>query len=425
MLIKGARAVVGGRLVRADVLVREGKVARIAGSIEESDEVIDAGGLLLLPGLVDVHVHFREPGLTHKEDFFTGGCAALAGGVTTVIDMPNTKPPTTTRAAWMEKAEIAGEKAVCDYALYFGGINGNHGEVRRASPPFLKIYLGHSTGALGVGEEEAERHFREFPRENVLAVHAEDEACMQAARRAREGTRLSASLHHLLRPKACAIAAVKRASSLTAQLKRKTHLCHATTKEEVGLAKAAGLSVEVTPHHLFLSTRDVERLGNYGKTNPPIREPGDVAGLWDVLAEVDCIATDHAPHAREEKEEGYEDAPSGVPGLETMLPLFIDAARKGRIAIERLVALSSTNPARIFGFASKGEIAVGKDADLVLIDGNERWVVRGEELHTRCGWSPFEGKELNGRVKKTILRGEVVFEDGEVTARKGFGKRAG
>ncbi|MEM4389496.1 MAG: dihydroorotase family protein [Candidatus Micrarchaeia archaeon] len=423
MLIRGAMAVVGGELIRADVLVEGERIAKVASRIEGDEETVDATGLILLPGLVDCHVHFREPGLTHKEDFYTGGCAALAGGVTTIIDMPNTKPPTTTKAAWQEKLERAKSKAVCDYALYFGGVDGNQDEVERTSPPFLKIYLGHSTGALGVKDEEARGHFERFPHNRLLAVHAEDEECVRAALRAREGTRLTASIHHLLRPKQCALRAVEKAARWSQEVGRRTHLCHATTREEVEAAKASGLSVEVTPHHLFLSTKDIRELGNYAKVNPPLREPHDVAGLWGALERIDCIATDHAPHTRDEKEQAYVDSPSGMPGLETTLPLFLDAARRGRIRLERFVAMACSSPAKIFGLESKGEIAVGKDADLVLVDARERWIVRGDELHTKCRWSAFEGRELVGKVKKTILRGAIVFEDGQVLAKRGFGKR--
>jgi len=404
-----------------EILIADERIAAVSRAIIPPDdtEVVDVSGLLVLPGLIDVHVHLREPGGEHKEDFTSGTRAALAGGVTTVLAMPNTDPPLTDRASLERALALAQAKAVCDFGLLVGATPENAplvAELPEAAG--LKLYMGASTGNLLVADFAAQwAHFTTYPPDRVLAVHAEDEEAV--CHFARQGER---------RPPLCAALAVARALTLAEAARRRLHICHLSTAQELALvqaAKARGLPVtcEVTPHHLFLSQEDEARLGPLGKMNPPLREREEVEALWAGLEGVDCIATDHAPHTLEEKAQGMETAPAGVPGLETMLPLLLTAFHRGRLTLETLIRLTSSGPARVYGLVRKGKLAPGYDADLTLVALDERWQLRNEGLLTRCGWTPFAGWEVKGRVRRVYLRGRLAYADGEVLVEPGYGRR--
>lgn len=428
MIIKNARLVTGTGIVKAEIRIGDdGRIAGVAGRLESNEEAIDANGMLVMPGVVDAHVHLRDPGATHKEDFFSGTCAALAGGVTTVGDMPNTKPATTTAAALKEKQEVARAKAVCDYALHFGATNENIQEVKKANAKTLKIYMGQSTGNMAISQEATEKHFQEFPSDRPILIHAEDQRIIEENEE--KAGKKDVFSHDMIRSKQAAVSAVSSAIALAKKNNRKLHVCHLSSPEEAELvsnARREGLPItsEVTPNQLFLCTKNLEKLGNRGKVNPPLRSEADVAALWQKISEIDCFATDHAPHTLEEKEQEYEHAPSGMPGLETILALLIDAANKGRISAPQIMRMACLNPAKMLGLERKGEIAAGKDADIVIIDPNEKWVVRGDKLQTKCKWSQFEGTEIKGRVNKVLLRGRLVYENDNIAAKRGSGKPA-
>ena len=345
---------------------------------------------LELPGLVDVHVHLRQPGGEHKEDIRSGSAAALAGGVTMVLDMPNTQPPLVGMEALDRKRALVAQHALCDIGSYIGATETNAAQAASLADqvPGMKIYLDQTYGPLRMRSLPALlTHFRAWPADRPIAVHAEG---------------LSAAV----------------AIGLAQSFGRRLHLCHVSRADEISLiraAKEAGakLTCEVTPHHLFLTEADAQRLGTYGDMRPRLASPADVAALWANLDIVDCIATDHAPHTRAEKE--GESPPPGVPGLETMLPLLLTAVSEGRLSLERLIELAHDAPRRIFGLPAQPETRINVDLEA-------RYVLSDENLFTKCGWTPFAGMPVRGRVRHVVLRGQTVYNDSSLTAQPGNGR---
>lgn len=419
ILLTGGSVVTQGAIRDADILINNERIEAVepslSASIEDSD-VRDITGLTVFPGLVDAHVHLREPGGEHKEDFYTGTCAALAGGITSVVAMPNTSPPVTSSSTLHDAVQRAEKKAVCDYGFYVGGTPENALDVTKIHEAVaLKLYIGSSTGSLLVDQLPAQlAHFEHYPNQKLLAVHAEDEAAVQYY--AKLGAR---------RPPICAALATAHVIALAEHFQRRIHICHVSTGYElriIAAAKQRGLNItcEVAPHHLFLSTDDESYLGALGQVNPPLRSPENVASIWAQMDSVDLIATDHAPHTLEEK--AGTSPPSGMTGLETSLSLMLTAASQGRVSLPRIAELMAQHPAEAFGFRTKGKIEAGYDADFALVDLNETWLVRNEDMHSRCGWTPFAGHTLQGRVKQTYLRGKRVFADGLIEADLGYGR---
>ncbi len=418
LTITNGHALLNGKLEKKNIIIEEGKIAEIGSGI--IGEKIDASGKIILPGLIDIHVHLREPGLTNKEDFRTGTMAAAAGGVTTVLDMPNTKPATTTIKLLQEKRELAKGKAVVNYGFYIGATADNTEELRKArNTAGVKIYLGSSTGNLLVTDSNAIKKI--FNSGRTIVAHAENEAMMKE-NEARYKKENDAFIHAKIRNNEVEFTAVKDAIKVAescSSLKR-LHIAHVSAKESLEIIREAkkrlALSCEAAPHHLFLTSDELKRHGNFAKMNPTLRSKEDVNALWKAINDgtVDCIATDHAPHTKEEKEAGYWEAPSGVPGLETMLPLLLDAVNKKRLTLQQLARLTSENPARLLGIKNKGRIETGYDADIVIVDLNARKKVKNEELFTKCKWSPFNGWKLKGWPVTTIVGGNVVYDDGEM-----------
>lgn len=428
MIVKNARIVSPDGIIEANIHAENERITRITRSeTKEGEEVIDAKGLLVLPGLIDAHVHLRDPGATHKEDFFTGTCAALAGGITTVLDMPNNNPPTTTVKALREKEAIAKEKAVCDHDFHFGAAKDNFDEILKANPRSLKLYMGSSTGDLLTDKmEEIEKHFKNFPEKKPVCIHAEDEERIKWMKSKYELK--DARIHGVIRDELAALVAIEKALNVLEHYPRKIHFCHVTSGKEVALIRSrnwASASCETTPHHLFLSEKVIEKLGNYAKVNPPLRSEKSRRELWRELDSVDVIASDHAPHTIAEKQREYDEAPAGMPGLETTLPLLLNAVNEKKLKIERVVEMCCANPARVFKMKDKGEIAAGKHADFTLVNLKKTQKLTGEKLFTKCGWTPFEGMQVKGRVEKVILRGELAYEAEShfVYAKKGSGKK--
>lgn len=415
------KVLLNGELAEKNVIIENGKIIDISDN--SSGETINAAGKIILPGLIDIHTHMREPGLTHKEDFLTGSMAAAAGGVTTILEMPNTKPPTTTLAALEEKREMA-KKAVVNYGIYMGATADNMEQVMKASNiAGVKIYMGSSTGNLLVTDTEVIKKF--FSSGKRIIVHAEDEELMNknAARYKGES---NPEIHAKIRSSEVESSAIKNAASMLSSCNYKqVHFTHTSTKESMSIVKEAkknnNISCDVTPHHLFLTADELGRQGNFAKMNPALRSREDVNALWNAINEgvVDCIATDHAAHTKEEKEASYWEAPSGVPGLETMLPLLLDAVNKNRLTLQRLAELTAANPAKLFGVRNKGKIEIGYDADLVVADMDKTKEVKNEELFTKCKWSPFSGWKLRGWPVMTIVNGNVVYDEGAVNDIKG------
>ena len=415
-LIQNAVCVLPEETVRTNVLVDGSRIAGVdvaAGT--KADEVVDATGLHLIPGVIDDHVHLREPGSTHKEDLQTGSRACARGGVTTFLDMPNTTPPTTTQARLEEKLALAAEKSRVNYGFYIGATPDNLAELQQASrTPGIKIFIGSSTGTLLVDDPKAmERIFAETAL--PIGVHCEDEATVQANARALGGGREVAD-HSRIRDHAAAVIATRRALDLADRHGHRLHVFHVSTAAEAELLRDhRGLVTgEACPHHLLLNVDDYARLGTLVQMNPSLKTAGDNARLWRALADGDLqvVATDHAPHTLEEKRRPYPEAPSGLPSVENALALMLDAAHRGQCTLEQVVHWMCEAPARVWDIVGKGRIEAGYDADLVLVDLERREVVRNADQVTRCGWSPWDGVTLTGWPIRTWIMGRRVHSEG-------------
>jgi dihydroorotase len=413
MLIEDA-TLADGR--RRDVRVSGERIDTVAEAEtlgpDTDERTIDAAGKRLLPGMIDVHVHFRQPGFGHKETWTTGSKSAAAGGVTTVVDQPNTDPPTIDGAGYDEKAEYAAESLI-DY-----GING--GVTAEWSPEELfdralfalgEVFLADSTGDMGIdGQLFADALDRAIEAETTVTVHAEDATLFNESAR----DRTDADAWSAYRTARAEEEAVRRACVLAEQRDARIHVAHTSTPEGIDIAAETGMTCEVTPHHLFLSRSDLDDLGTRGRMNPPLRRERRRQQVYDRVADgtVDMIATDHAPHTAAEKDADIWSAPSGVPGVETALPLLLVEAVEGRLSFERVRDLTATTPADVFGLPDRGRVVAGNYADLVLIDPDETEPIRAENLHTKCEWTPFEG--WDGTFPEwTMLRGEIAYDRGD------------
>jgi dihydroorotase len=414
----------------ADGRVRDVRVDRETGRIDAVGEdlagtdVIDATGVRLLPGMIDAHVHFREPGFPHKETWATGSRSAAAGGVTTAVDQPNTDPPTVTGAAVREKARLAANSLV-DFGIN-GGVTSEWDPDSLLSAPITalgEVFLADSTGEMGIDASLFRTAVeRATDAGTTVTVHAEDadlfdEAAKAAAGDGR-GREADADAWSAYRTAAAEAEAVDRACDVAEEVGARIHVAHTSTPEGIDTASEAGMTCEVTPHHLFLSREDLDDLGTLGRMNPPLRSEARREAVAERVRDgaVDLIATDHAPHTRAEKEAPILEAPSGVPGVETALPLLLNEAREGRLSYERVRDLTAAAPADVLGLPRKGRIEPGADADLVLFDPGATREIRGADLHSNCGWTPFEGW-TGVFPEMTILRGEVVYDrrDGEAS----------
>lgn len=420
LLIRRARILLpNGKLELGDVQVHQGKIFQVAPEIPEAaDQEIDAEGLTLLPGVIDPQVHFREPGLEHKEDLFTASCACAKGGVTSFLEMPNTRPLTTTQAALDDKLHRAAQKCLVNYGFFIGATAENLPDLRQANPtPGIKIFMGSMHGALLVDQEAAlEAIFAKGSR--LIAVHAEDQARI-AHRRQQFAGNTDPAVHSQIQDNQAALTATKLALGLAQKYQRRLHILHLSTAEEAELLrqqKPTWVTAEVTPQHLLLNTDTYGHLGTLAQMNPPLRSPHDNKVLWQALLDgvIDFIATDHAPHTLAEKAQGYPNTPSGMPGVETSLPLMLTQAMQGRCTIAQVAHWMSTAVAQAYGIPQKGAIAPGYDADLVLVDLEAYRPVLRQGLLTKCGWSPFEGWNLTGWPVTTIVGGQVVYNQGQL-----------
>jgi dihydroorotase len=388
----------------------------------------DLKGKYLLPGAIDVHVHFRTPGNTEKEDFTSGSKAALAGGVTTVLDMPNNKPPATSQAVLDKKRELAARSCLVNYGFYIGGTPDNLAEIKKIKGVAgVKIYMGSSTGNLLVDKKEMLEEFMEqYP--GLMVFHAEDEAKIKenmSKIALKDEAKDDAKIHSLIRSPEVAVLALKTLLHLAKKYGSRVHVAHCSTADELALIKkfkGENLSAEVTPHHLFFTTKDYKDYGNLLKVNPPIRGLTDVVAMWEGIKKggIDMIATDHAPHLLEEKEKSYMDAPSGVPGVQTMMPLMLNAVNDRKLDISKLVDLTAHNPARLFKIRNRGMIQPGYYADLTVVDMDLNKNVDGKYLWSKCGWSPYETWKLKGWPVMTLVNGQIMYE-----WRDKFGERQG
>ena len=432
LVLKGGTVVNHDGIGVRDVAVREGRIAEI-GDIpaDRAAEAIDCAGLHVLPGVIDSQVHFREPGLEHKEDLESGSRAAVLGGVVAVFEMPNTAPPTTSAAALADKVARARNRMHCDFAFWIGATRENIdrlGELELCEAAAgVKVFMGSSTGDLLVEDDEGIEAILRAVRRRP-AFHSEDEDRLRQRKALRRDG--DPSSHCEWRDAETALFSTRRLVSLARRCGRRIHVLHVSTAQEMRfLAEHKDIaSVEVTPHHLTLSGEDYHRLGTRIQMNPPVRDATHREALWFGLRQgvADIVGSDHAPHTLEEKAASYPASPSGMPGVQTTVPIMLDHVNAGRLSLARFVDMTSAGPARLFGMAGKGRLAVGHDADLTLVDLKRRRMITDEWIASRCGWTPYAGKTVTGWPVGTIVRGRRVMWEGElVTAATGRPVRFG
>ena len=398
-----------------------GKIISIKSGHINAEKSIDIKGNVILPGLIDAHVHMRDPGFTYKEDFKTGTAAAAAGGFTTILDMPNNKPPTNTVDTYMDKMKIAEGKSIIDFGFHVGADNPDHiVELASLNPASFKIFMDL------LDDDDLMSIFSvisDLPEingfKNLVSLHAEDREIVNRYTQMKKlQESLKPSMYADARPPFAEEVAISKAILMANEFNLKIHICHASTKKSLNQIKRAkvdgcNITAEVTPHHLFLDTSYFEKFGNLAKTNPPLRNGEDKINLID-LYKVDIIGTDHAPHTLAEKEETVWNAPPGIPGLETALPLILTQVNRGKMSFENVKRLLCENPAQIFNMQNKGFIKEGMDADFVVVDMDRTDIVKPENFHSKAHYSPFEGQKVQGIPIMTILRGNVVMDDGAV-----------
>ncbi len=421
-LIQNATVVLPTETLRAGVVIEGGKIAEVDPAPQlRVDETIDALGLHLIPGVIDDQVHFREPGLTHKEDLAHASRACAKGGVTTFLEMPNTKPTTTTCDRLAEKLALAARESRVNFGFYIGATGDNLQELRAAQrTPGIKIFIGSSTGDLLVDDQEALEHI--FAETTLpICAHCEDETTVRAnsARLAgRMSERADVADHSRIRDHAAALISTKRTFDLARRHKHRFHLLHCSTGDEADLLADHGglLTGEACPHHLLFNTDDYAPLGTLVQMNPSLKSKEDNERIWQALRDgrLQVIATDHAPHTLQEKQQPYPHSPSGLPAVENSLALLLDQVSRGRCTLRQVVHWMCEAPARVWDIVGKGRIEPGFDADLVLIDLNKEQTVLNSQQLTKCGWSPWHGQILQGWPVRTWVLGKEVFRDGAV-----------
>lgn len=431
-IIENATLVNEGKTSLASVFVKDGIIEKIVPANENCRDAqrrvftIDATGLLLLPGAIDDHVHFREPGLTHKADIASESRAAVAGGVTSLMEMPNTNPPTLTQQLLQDKYDLAAEKSCANYSFYMGVSNNNMDEVLKTDPRRvcgIKVFMGSSTGNMLVEDGGTlSTLFKEAP--CLVAAHCEDDATIKAMSDKRlamsDGKEIGAWLHPIIRNAEACYKSSSKAVELATKYNGRLHVMHVTTAKELSLfrndiaLRDKKITAEACLNHLWFSDNDYERLGNLIKVNPAIKTEADRQALRHALNDgrIDVIGTDHAPHTLDEKMRPYTAAPSGAPSIQHVLPCMIELAHRGVLSITKVVELMAHNPATLFNIKKRGFIREGYFADLVLVDPNKSQVISNSGILSKCGWTPYDGVELHSSVTHTFVNGELVYHDG-------------
>ncbi|MEN0098476.1 MAG: dihydroorotase [Brucella pseudogrignonensis] len=419
-ILKGATIVNHDGIGQRDIGIRNGRIEAI-GSLAagSAGEVIDCTGLHILPGVVDSQVHFREPGLEHKEDLETGSLAAVLGGVTSVFEMPNTKPLTTSAETLEDKIRRGRHRMHCDFAFWVGGTRDNAKDVaeleRLPGAAGIKVFMGSSTGNLLVEDDEGVRSILKNTRRRA-AFHSEDEFRLKE----RENLRVEGdpSSHPVWRDVTTALQCTERLVGIARETGARIHVLHISTAEEIDFLQGHKdvATCEATPHHLTLSADDYATLGNLIQMNPPVRDKRHRDGVWKGVDQgiIDVLGSDHAPHTLDEKQKSYPASPSGMTGVQTLVPIMLDHVNAGKLSLERFVDLSSHGPNRIFGMARKGRIAVGYDADLTIVDMKRRETITHEQAGSKAGWTPYHGKTVTGWPVGTFVRGIKVMWEAEI-----------
>lgn len=433
ILIKNAQIVNEGKIFKADVLIENDLIAKISSTISEEnvDKIIDAEGKFLIPGVIDDQVHFREPGLTHKGDIESESKAAIAGGVTSFIEQPNTVPNAVTQELLEEKYKIASEKSYANYSFSMGGTNDNLEEVLKTNPKnvaAIKLFLGSSTGNMLVDKPEIlEEIFSQV--KMPICVHCEDEATIRKNTeiyKEQYGEDIPVKFHHLIRSEEACYISSSKAIELAKKTGARLHVYHLSTAKEMELfrndipLKDKKITAEVCVHHLHFTNEDYETKGSLIKWNPAVKTETDKNGLWEALLDdrIDIIATDHAPHTLEEKSNKYLSCPSGAPLVQYSLPVMFEYFKKGKISLEKVVEKMCHNPAILFEIEKRGFVKEGYKADLVLINPNAEITVSKENIFSKCGWSPLENETFHSEITHTFVNGFLAFENGKVSLEK-------
>ncbi|MGF7119518.1 dihydroorotase [Methanobacterium oryzae] len=408
--------------IECSIGIEDGKIVSITKIPPKSDEIIDIRGKPILPGLIDSHVHFRDPGLTYKEDFRSGSEAAACGGFTTVMDMPNTKPPTTTKKAFLEKLSIAKKKSVIDFALHAGIEDLKQiKEISELNPASFKIFMDLVDNSFLM---EAFKEISKLKQNYLISIHAEDKNLTnKCTEMEKSGINDNSKVYAKARPPISEVVAVSTAIAFSKFYDQKIHICHVSTKKALELINMAKrdenqITSEITPHHLFLDDSYFDRCGNIVKTNPPLRNNENKLDI-SRLNQIDILGTDHAPHGIKEKEKNVWEAPPGIPNLETTLPLLLNEVNKNKMDFKDIKRLLCENPAKIFNLSNKGRIGIGMDADFVVVDMKKEYIINPEDFKTKAKYSPFEGFKVKGMPVMTMVRGNIVMDSGEVFENKG------
>ena len=420
LIIKNGKCYIDKDLKDVDIGIQNSKIVKIGKLDEDSNQSIDATGLTVLPGCIDTQTHFREPGSTDTEDLASGSRAAIVGGITSVFEMPNTNPATTNKAEFQRKIDLAKNRMYCNHAFYFGATPTNQSELADLKGLDgccgVKLFAGSSTGTLLVHkEEDIEKVFESTSK--IVAVHSEDEDILNLRKKLREKGNVHS--HPIWRDEECAISSTRKIVKIAKRLGKKAHILHITTKQEIDfLSQNKGdITFEITPQHLTMYAPDCyDKLGTYAQMNPPIREKSHYDRLWYAVRNNynDTIGSDHAPHLKVNKDKEYPDTPSGMPGVQTLLPVMLNHVNDGKLTLVQLMNLICENPAKIFGIIGKGYIKEDYDADFTIVDMNKIIEIKNEKIESKCGWSPFDGHKFKGTPVYTIINGEIKMKDGEI-----------
>ena len=426
LLIKNGSCFIDNNLKKVDLAISDSKIQEIGDlkNLKGKNE-IDAKELLVLPGVIDTQVHFREPGSTEAEDLNSGSRAAILGGVTSVFEMPNTNPPTSSEKEFLNKLDLAKNRMFCNYAFYFGATPENYSDLRNLKSLEgccgIKLFVGSSTGNLLVkNEEDIEKVFLNSSK--IVSVHSEDEDILNLRKKMIEEGNVKT--HPVWRNEESAISSTRKIVKISERLNKQAHILHVTTKEEVDfLSQHKGnITFEITPQHLTLvSPECYDVLGTYAQMNPPIRDKDHQKRLWYAVKNnfVDVIGSDHAPHLKIDKDKKYPLSPSGMPGVQTLVPIMLDHVNKKKLTIEQFVRLVSENPAKIFNIKNKGFIKKGYEADLTIVDMDKVVKIDNDKIESKCKWSPFHGVEVKGFPVITIVNGEIKMKNGKITGKPG------
>ena len=421
LIIKNGSCFIDGNLQKLSIGISKGNIERIENNIEEeSRNIFDAEGLIVLPGCIDTQVHFREPGSTDTEDLYSGSRAAIAGGITGVFEMPNTNPPTSTKTEFQRKLDLAKNRMYCNYAFYFGATANNAIELSDLKNLEgccgIKLFAGSSTGNLLVADEkDIEKVFQSSSK--VVAVHSEDEEILNNNKKLIKNGDVHS--HPIWRSDECAISSTRRIVKIAERYNKKAHILHITTKQEIDfLSQHKGnITFEITPQHLTIFAPDCyDKIGTYAQMNPPIRDKSHYDKLWYAVKNNfnDTIGSDHAPHLKKNKEKEYPNSPSGMPGVQTLMTVMLNHVNDGKLSLNQLINLVCENPVKIFGIKNKGFINEGFDADFTIVDMNKTIEIKNENIESKCGWSPFHGFKFKGTPVATIVGGNIKMKDGEI-----------